>query len=77
MKAILPQADVTVYEQDGKVRGFLGIADGSYIAGLFVAKAHQGQGIGEALLSACKKRLPSLTLDVYTRNRPAISFYSQ
>ena len=62
----LPSAEVFVYETEDthKVIGFLGITEGSYIAGLFVHPAAQGQGIGKCLLAYGQGIYPSLSLHV-------------
>ena len=74
VKEVLPQAEVYVDEEDGKIRGFIGITQG-YIAGIFVSGDYQGQGIGSQLLDKAKDLYKSLTLSVYTKNDRAVSFY--
>lgn len=75
----LPGAEVFVYADDmsQKVKGFMGIVDDSYIAGLFVQPQYQGQGIGKQLLAAGQKQYDSLTLLVYCENEKAIGFYER
>jgi putative acetyltransferase len=75
VRGLLPQADVFVYQADDQIKGFVGVVDGGYIAGIFVADAYQSQGIGQALLDYCKSHYTSLTLDVYAKNEKAIRFY--
>ncbi|MDH5100055.1 N-acetyltransferase [Lactobacillus kefiranofaciens] len=70
----LPQAEIWVYEDQQKIKGFIGL-QGDYIAGLFVAKDAQGQGIGTKLLDYVKKERIQLSLQVYEKNSHAISFY--
>ena len=74
VKEVLPQAEVYVDEEDGKIRGFIGITQG-YIAGVFVSGDYQAQGIGSQLLDKAKTLYPSLTLSVYAKNDRAVSFY--
>lgn len=76
VKAVLPKSDVLVYE-DGAIKGFIGIVDKAYIAGLFVSEQFQKHGIGSMLIEACKTRYSILTLDVYAKNDKAIRFYSK
>jgi putative acetyltransferase len=77
VKGALFDADILIYEEE-VVKGFIGIVEQSYIAGLFVDKAYQGQGIGRALIEACKQRYPSsLALDVYVENESAVKFYEK
>ena len=45
VKSVLPNAEVYVYEEAGEILGFIGM-DAEYIAGIFVAAGHKGQGIG-------------------------------
>ncbi len=68
------QAEVFVFEEN-EILGFLGLAGGGYIAGLFVKEGCRGRGIGKALLEWAKKRQESLTLQVYERNAGALRFY--
>ena len=44
---LLPQAEVYVAEVHGQVAGFLGLM-GELVAGLFIARAHRGAGVGGA-----------------------------
>jgi len=74
VKAMLPHSEILVYD-DGGVRGFIGIVDTGYIAGLFVSQQFQSCGIGSKLIETCKTRYSALTLDVYLKNEKAIKFY--
>ena len=76
VKAVLPSADVLIYEEEA-VKGFIGITDNYYIAGLFVAKQFQGCGIGGLLLDECKRRYSRLELDVYVKNVKSVAFYKK
>jgi len=75
VKTMLPNADILIYEED-EIKGFIGIVDKTYIAGLFVSKQFQGCGIGTKLIEVCKNRYPILMLDVYVKNDKAVIFYS-
>lgn len=74
VKALLPGSEILVYEED-VIRGFVGIVDKVYIAGLFVSKQFQNCGIGTKLIEECKKCYPVLMLDVYLKNDKAVKFY--
>ena len=74
VKTMLPDSEILVYE-DGGIKGFIGVVDKSYIAGLFVEKQFQSCGIGSSLIEACKTRYSALTLDVYLKNERAVKFY--
>ncbi len=70
----LLQAEIFVYELDGKVVGFIGLMK-NYIAGLFVDKNHRSAGIGTQLLTYVKQRYAALSLRVYQQNLRAVAFY--
>ena len=70
VRSVLPNVEVYVFEEDGEVQGFIGM-DAEYIAGLFVAEGHWGQGIGHQLISEGKW----LSLHVYEKNTGAVAFY--
>ena len=73
VRSMLPNAEVYVFEEDGEVQGFIGM-DAEYIAGLFVAEGHRGQGIGHQLISEVKSK-KRLSLHVYEKNIGAVAFY--
>lgn len=70
----LLQADIYVYEQDGKIQGFVGMMN-DYLAGIFVDKKCRSMGIGKGLLECVKKNYPTFSLNVYQKNRRAVDFY--
>lgn len=74
VKKLIPQAEVYLYEINEKIVGFVGITE-NYIAGIFVVKDYQSQGIGKELLEFIKKKYSHLSLNVYKRNVRAIDFY--
>lgn len=76
VKSVLPNAEVYVYEffgGGGWIQGFIGM-DAEYIAGIFVAAGHKGQGIGHQLIETVKKR-NRLSLHVFEKNTGAMAFY--
>ncbi len=73
VKAMLPSADIYIYEEDD-IYGFIGLVD-NYIAGIFVLQDKQSQGIGKTLLDYVKTKRNKLTLNVYKQNAKAIQFY--
>lgn len=73
----LPLAETTLYMEDGQILGFLSLIDGSFIGALFVDPAHQGKGVGRALMEEAQSRYPQLTLAVYAQNTGAIGFYQK
>ena len=76
VKALLPQAEVYVYENSQKIQGFIGL-NGEYIEGIFVSGEIQSQGIGKLLLNFVKDRRSKLSLNVYQKNTQAIHFYQR
>lgn len=70
----LLQAEVVVYETDGKIQGFIGMVN-DYIAGIFVDKSCRSCGIGRQLLLYEKKKHDTLSLGVYQKNTRAAAFY--
>ena len=76
VRCLLPQSQVLVWEQDGEVPGFAG-SEGRNIEGIFVSTQFRSKGIGTAILQEAKRRFPSLTLQVYCKNRRAFLFYQR
>lgn len=77
VKDALPSADLFLAKENDTLKGFIGIAENSYIAGIFILQEFQGEGLGSKLLEHCKKLYPSLSLHVYEKNTGAVSFYKQ
>lgn len=75
VKEMIPNADVYIFEEGNIIKGFIGIVEQNYIAGLFVRERYQRQGIGKELLDYCKSKYSYLTLDVFIRNKNALTFY--
>lgn len=65
---------VTVCEVGGEVAGFIA-RDGADVQSLFVGTAHQGCGIGTALLEHAKRSHPHLSLWTFEANTGAQRFY--
>ena len=76
VKDILPQAEIYVYENLGKISGFIGL-NKDYIEGIFVEKNMRSKGIGKQLLNYVKKLKEEMHLSVYQKNYKAISFYQR
>lgn len=74
--AYLPAAQSYVDARDGEVTGFISLVD-DHLAALFVSPAHQGHGIGAALLGHAQSMRPSLDVQVYAENARALRFYSR
>ena len=76
VKDILPQAEIYVYENLGKISGFIGL-NKDYIEGIFVEKNMRSKCIGKQLLNYVKKLKDEMHLSVYQKNYKAISFYQR
>lgn len=74
VKNALQQTEVYVYERGGDIVGFIGL-NRNYIEGIFVGRAFQSGGIGSALIEYAKAKHSVLTLNVYEKNKRALSFY--
>lgn len=74
VKQNLSKSDISVYCNEERIPGFIGITDG-YIEGIFVLDDHQSRGIGKELLNHAKERHTYLTLHAYKKNTRAIAFY--
>ncbi len=55
VRSILPEAEVYVYESEGKILGFAGMME-DYIAGIFVAEKFRSKGIGKILMKYMKEK---------------------
>lgn len=75
VRALLPQAEVFVFQDEaGVILGFIGL-NGGHIEGIFVRGAARSRGLGRQLLNRAKAAHGRLTLDVYQKNGRAIAFY--
>lgn len=72
---VIPNQIVLVAELEEGVVGFIAI-EGAYVDHLYIAPAHQGIGIGDALLQKAKELRPEgLMLWTFERNHRARTFY--
>ena len=74
VREMIPKAEVLLSEENGQIRGFIGLID-TYIAGIFVRAAEQSKGVGTGLLHTVMKSRDNLRLNVYKKNMRAVSFY--
>ena len=74
VREMIPKAEVLVSEENGQIRGFIGLID-TYIAGIFVREGEQSKGVGTGLLHTVMKSRDNLRLNVYKKNMRAVSFY--
>lgn len=74
---LVPTHEVWVVEVDGCVAGLL-VLDGGWVSQLYVNPAHQGQGLGSALLEWAKAQSPEgLDLWTFETNIGAHRFYER
>lgn len=76
VKEQMKQSNIFVYENNGKILGFIGI-DNGFIQGIFVSKTSRSKGIGKKLIDFCKEKYITLSLKVYEKNKRAINFYKK
>ena len=68
VKEQMKQSNIFVYENNGKILGFIGI-DNGFIQGIFVSKTSRSKGIGKKLIDYCKEKNSTLSLKVYEKNK--------
>jgi GNAT superfamily N-acetyltransferase len=74
---LLPNNEVWVAEEAGRVIGFAGLGD-DCLRHLYVETEEQNRGVGAALLTAAKKHRPTgLRLWVFQKNLGARRFYER
>jgi GNAT superfamily N-acetyltransferase len=74
---VLPSSRVTVAEVGGAPVAFSALKDG-WLDHLYVTPAHQGHGIGGALLGRAMRQSPGgLSLWAFAANRRAVAFYQR
>lgn len=72
----LPLAENFVFEEDGKVTGFISLV-GEKVCAIFVAPEKQGKGVGSALVKHVMVLRGRLNLKVYRENKNALEFYEK
>ena len=80
MKAIeevyTPMAETWVYEQAGRVVGFIALI-GDEVGAIFVDPQLQGQGIGRALMRQAQQLRDQLEVEVFEANEIGRRFYDR
>lgn len=75
-KVHMPKAKTWVYEDAGKVVGFIALI-GNEVGAIFVSPDMHGRGIGRALMDLARDRHDTLELDVFEANSIGRSFYER
>lgn len=70
----LPNTDTWVYEEEGKIVGFISMIENE-IGGLFVKPDHHSKGIGSKLVDLVRMDHENLEVEVFEKNRIGRSFY--
>lgn len=71
----LPAAKTWVWEEKGKLKGFVSVLEERFLGALFVAPDVLRSGIGKALVQYVQQRFSFLSLEVYQKNQNAVNFY--
>lgn len=71
----IPISDTFVYEDNGRIKGFISIINNDFIGALFVDVNSQGMGIGSKLIDYAISIYGNLSLSVYKDNENAFAFY--
>lgn len=74
VKKMIGNSEVYIFEDNSNIEGFVGLME-NYIAGIFVEKDYQCNGVGRELLDYIKKIKSNLNLYVYKKNEKAVDFY--
>jgi putative acetyltransferase len=72
----LPSAETWVACVCGEPSGFISLL-GSFVGGIFVSPDRQGLGIGRQLIAHALSLKGGLSLEVYTSNLQAMTFYTR
>ena len=76
VKQLMPQAELTIAQIDGKIVGFAGMQE-DYLAGIFIDAAYRDRGLGTQLLRNLQGRHSVITLNVFDQNGRAKQFYQR
>lgn len=75
-RVYIPITDTWVFEEGGRVAGFISLVDDE-VGGLFVDPKSHRRGIGSALLDFALARGRPLELEVFKENQSARAFYQR
>lgn len=72
----IPNAETWVYEDDGRVVGFVALI-GNEVGAIFVHPSHQKKGIGHRLMDKAKDIREELEVEVFVKNAIGRAFYAK
>jgi putative acetyltransferase len=72
----LPNAETWVFEDDGRVVGFIALI-GNEAGAIFVHPNHHGKGIGRGLMDKAREVRDELEVEVFKANTIGRSFYAK
>jgi len=72
----IPNSETWVYEENGRVIGFVGMM-GNEIGGLFVLPNHHSKGIGTELVNFILASANELEVEVFKANKIGRAFYDK
>ena len=72
----LPNAETWVYEDNGRVVGFVALI-GNEVGAIFAHPSHQRMGVGNRLMDKAKELREELEVEVFVKNTIGRSFYSK
>ena len=72
----IPGSETWVYEEEGKVIGFISMMENE-IGGLFVLPDHQAKGVGTQLVKFISEFHQALEVEVFTKNKIGRAFYDK
>lgn len=73
----LSMAETVVYGEHGRLKGFVSILEGSFIAALFVDADNWNHGIGTKLIRWCQEKYSHLEVNVYKKSENTVHFYTK
>lgn len=72
----IPNAETWVYEDDGRVVGFVALI-GNEVGAIFVHPSHQRNGVGQRLMDKAKEIREELEVEVFVKNAIGRAFYAK
>lgn len=76
-KKYINKNDTFICTEEGKIIGFACVTPDNKLAGLFVAPECQNRGVGTEIVEFLQEEYSLLHIEVYAKNRKALSFAAQ